>query len=136
MAALTNTWETKLGNAVLRGVSVSFPSTVYISLHTASPGETGDLTNEVSGGSYARQAVTFAAPSTDGLFVSSGDVTFPTATASWGTVSHFAVCTAASGGEVILYGTIKDINGNASPKTIGAGDSFQFPNNSVDATFA
>ncbi len=136
MASLTNTWETKIGNAVLRGVSVTFPSTVYLALFTASPGETGSTTDEVSGGSYARQAVTFAEPSTDGLFINTGDVVFPTASASWGTVSHFAVCTADTGGEVILHGEIKDVTGDPAPKSIGAGDSFTFPDNAIDATFA
>ena len=36
-------------------------TTYYLSLHTADPGTTG--ANEVTGGSYARQAITFAAAS-------------------------------------------------------------------------
>lgn len=36
-------------------------TTYYLSLHTADPGTTG--TNEVTGGSYARQAITFGSAS-------------------------------------------------------------------------
>jgi hypothetical protein len=40
---------------------------------------------EVSGGSYARTAVTFGAPS-DGVTTNSAAVEFPQATGSWGSV--------------------------------------------------
>lgn len=45
----------------------------YLALHTADPGETG--TNEVVGGSYARQAVTFNA-SSGGVATNNGIVAF------------------------------------------------------------
>lgn len=52
---------------------------------------------EVSTGSYARVAATFAAPS-GGTMVNTGEITFPTATADWGTITEIALYTASSGG--------------------------------------
>lgn len=49
----------KIIDHILRNQAFTPPTTVYCSLHTADPGLTG--ANEVAGGSYARQAVTFTA---------------------------------------------------------------------------
>lgn len=133
--SLTNTWETNIGNAVLRNTAFSAPSTVYVALFTADPGETGSTANEVTGSGYSRQAITFGAPTTDGEFVNSGDVVF-TATGSWGTVSHVGLMTAASGGTVIMKGAIVDSLGAAAPKSIGSGDSLRFNTGDFRATFA
>jgi hypothetical protein len=66
----------------LRNTSYTSPATVYVSLYTTDPTD-ADSGTEVSGGSYARTAVTFGAPS-NGVSTNSADVTFPTATASHG----------------------------------------------------
>ena len=133
--SLTNTWETNIGNALLRDTAFSAPSTVYVALFTADPGETGSTANEVTGSGYSRQAITFAAPTTDGEFVNSGDVVF-TATGSWGTVTHVGLMTASSGGQVIMKGPIVDSASVASPKSIGNGDSLRFSSGDFKATFA
>lgn len=46
----------KILNKILKGTDYTAPSGLVISLHTADPGDSG--TNEVSGGSYARQTPT------------------------------------------------------------------------------
>lgn len=78
----------------------------FISLHVGSPGNTG--INEVTGGSYARVA--------GGTFSNTGsnptsadndaDVTFAQASANWGTVTHFGVWSALTGGSFIGYGSL------------------------------
>lgn len=114
----SNSWETGLlellfkntnfanvGDATgLRGSSTA--GSLYFSLHTADPGETGDqTTNEVTYTSYARVAVTRGAG-----FTVTGDsvspaaaVTFPAGTGGSGTATHFGIGTAASGAGVLLY---------------------------------
>lgn len=52
--SISNYAENKLLDHILGKTSFTMPS-VYVSLHTGDPGETG--ANEVAGGSYARQAV-------------------------------------------------------------------------------
>lgn len=80
---------------------------LYVSLHTADPGETGDqTTNEAAYTSYARVAV---ARTSGGWTVTANsvspaaDVLFPEGTGGSGTATHFGVGTAASGAGKLLY---------------------------------
>jgi hypothetical protein len=80
---------------------------LYVSLHTADPGEAGDqTTSECAYTSYARVAV---ARTTGGWTVTNNSVSpvanidFPAATGGTETVTHFAVGTASSGAGKILY---------------------------------
>ena len=86
---MSNYLENALINVTLRATSYTAPTTVYVSLWTSNPNDDASGT-EVTGGSYARTAVTFAAPS-NGVTTNSADVTFPTATASWGTVGWIGI---------------------------------------------
>jgi len=84
---------------------------LYVSLHTADPGEAGDqTTNEIAYTSYARVAV---ARSGSGWTVSGNSVSpaatisFPAGTGGAGTATHFGVGTASSGAGKLLYsGTV------------------------------
>jgi len=66
----------------------------YLSLHTADPGTTG--ANEVSGGSYARQAITFGAAS-GGTGASTNAQTFSNMPAEAGNL-YIGTWSAVSGG--------------------------------------
>jgi hypothetical protein len=117
MSEFSNFLEDALINATLRATTYTSPATVYVSLWTSDPTDAGSGT-EVSGGSYARTAVTFGAPS-NGTSLNSADVTFPTATASWGTVGWIGINDALSSGN-LLYHTALDL-----AKTIDSGDIFK-----------
>ena len=84
MAEISNFLENAIINATLRNTTYTSPATVYVGLFTSDPTDAGSGT-EVSGGSYARTAVTFGAPS-NGTSTNSAAVEFPQATGSWGTV--------------------------------------------------
>lgn len=80
---------------------------LYVSLHTADPGETGtEATNEIAYTSYARVAV---ARTSGGWTVTANsvspaaDIVFPAGTGGSGTATHAAVGVAASGATKILY---------------------------------
>ncbi len=125
----TNYLEAKLIDHSLGTASYTMP-TVYVGLFTAAPGETGGGT-EVSGNAYARQACPFAAASqgAPSSAVNSGTVTFPVATPSgWGTVTHFAIFDASSGGNMLRHGAL------AASKTVNAGDAPTFPPGSITVT--
>ena len=62
MAEISNFLENAIINATLRNTTYTSPATVYVGLFTSDPTDAGSGT-EVSGGSYARTAVTFGAPS-------------------------------------------------------------------------
>lgn len=107
MAGFKQTWENNVLNAVFRNISFTLPATVYVGLYTAAPSDTAEGT-EVSGGAYARQSVTFGAPSGNPAQISnSASVTFPTATANWGTITHVALHSASTGtGNQIVWAAL------------------------------
>jgi hypothetical protein len=109
-------------NEVLRATNYAPPSTVYVALFTTATNKSGGGT-EVSGGGYARQAVTFGAPGggTNGRKVAnSAEVTFPVATASWGTITHCAIFDASTGGNMLYQGALE------ASKTIDTNDQLRF----------
>ncbi len=81
----------------------------FASAHTADPGDTG--TSEVSGGSYARKAISFAAAS-GGSKAISGTVVFDIPAGT--TVTHVGLWTAVSGGSFVGDDDL------ASPEAFGA----------------
>jgi hypothetical protein len=92
-----------LNDQVFGKASFTNPNGVmYVSLHTADPGIDGQTSNEVSGGSYARKLTAatdwVASTNADPAVTTTGAVlTFPTATGSWGTVTHFGLWRTTSG---------------------------------------
>ena len=128
MAEMSNWLENALINATLRNTAFTSPATVYVGLYTTDPTDANTGT-EVSGGSYARTAVTFGAPS-DGVTTNSAAVEFPQATGSWGTVGWIGILDASSGGN-LLYHTALDAS-----KTIASGDIFKIAIGSLSVTLA
>ena len=98
-------------------------TTCYVSLHVTSPDDSGS--GEVTGGGYARVNAT-----TSGGFTNSGSnptvaqnagiITFPAATASWGTVGWFGTWDALTGGNFRGSGAV------TTPKAVGSGDTARF----------
>ena len=128
MAEMSNFLENALINATLRNTTYTSVATVYVSLWTSDPTDAGSGT-EVSGGSYARTAVTFGAPS-GGVTTNNADVTFPTATGSWGTVGWIGINDALSSGN-LLYHTALD-----TAKAIDSGDIFKIASGNLSVTLA
>ena len=128
MSEISNFLENALINATLRNTTYTSVATVYVSLWTSDPTDAGSGT-EVSGGSYARTAVTFGAPS-NGVTTNSADVTFPQATASWGTVGWIGINDALTTGN-LLYHTPLDAS-----KTIDIGDIFKIASGNLSVTLS
>lgn len=85
---------------------------LHISLHTADPGVGGSqATSEVAYTGYARVAVSRSATgwtaSTAGSTSPVANIDFPVGTGGTGTVTHFAIGSAATGAGVVYYtGTV------------------------------
>ena len=111
---------TGLSAAGETAVLAPLTAVAYVSLHTADPGNAGG--SEISGGAYARQGpVTFANAGNNPTVASnSAIVTFPAATAPWGSIGFFGVWTALTGGTYQGSGAI------ATPKTVNTGDNVRF----------
>ena len=128
MAEFSNFLENALINAVLRNTTYTSPATVYVSLYLTDPTD-ADSGTEVSGGSYARTAVTMGAPS-DGVSTNSADVTFPTCTVSWGTVTHIGIHDANTSGNLLFNTPLY------TSKTIDSGDIFKITTGNLSVTLA
>jgi hypothetical protein len=141
MSAASNYLENKLLDHALRYGTAPYTgaSTIYLALFVNTSGnaatnlEAGTLTDEVStsGTAYARQAVTFAAASS-GSSATNATVTFPTATASFGTITHVAVMDGDTegAGNVLFYGAV------TTSKTIDTGDTFQVSSGNLTISLA
>jgi hypothetical protein len=130
MAEFSNYLENALINAVLRNTTYTSPATVYVSLYTSDPTDADSGTEvSTSGTGYARTAVTFGAPS-NGVSTNSADVTFPTATASWGTVSHIGIHDASTSGNLLFHTPLD------TSKTIDSGDIFKITSGNLSVTLA
>lgn len=133
MTAMSNYLENELIDHVLRNAAYSTPGTdVWVALYTNSQGES-DSGTEASGGSYARvNATSWTAPS-NGATDNSAAITFPQATANWGTINSVGIkdsCSGTGTDNLLLYGDLD------SPKTVNNNDTFQFAIGDLDVTFA
>ena len=125
---MSNFLENELYDHVLRNAAYTSPSNIYVSLHTADP--TDDASGaEVSGGSYARTAVTMGAP-TNGSGTNSADVQFPQCTSDWGSVSHIAIWDASTSGNMLFHSPLD------TTKNLTTGDVFKIASGSLTVTFA
>lgn len=127
----SNYLELELLDHALGGADYSRPATVYVSLHTADPGETG--TNEVAAaGNYSRASVTNNAtnfPAASAGSKSNGTtITFATPSATWGTVTHWGIWDAASSGNLLFAGAL------SVAKTINSGDGVSIGIGSLTVT--
>lgn len=128
MSEMSNYLETALVNATLRNTAYTSPAAVYAALFTTDPTDAGSGT-EATGGSYARTAITFGSPS-NGVTTNSADVTFPTCTVAWGTITHMGIFDASTSGN-LLYHTPLDTS-----KLIETGDIFKIASGSLTVTLA
>ena len=108
-----------------------FPSSgTFLALFTAAPSNTGGGTEvSTSGTAYARQANSFAAAAAR-LKTSNATVTFPVATASFGTVTHWGIFSAATAGTMYAWGSF------TSSQTVNTGNQLTVPSGDIDLTMA
>jgi len=128
MAEMSNYLENALINATLRNTSYTSPTTVYVALYTSDPTD-ADTGTEVSGGSYARTAVTFGAPS-NGVSTNSAAVEFPTCTSSWGTITHIGIRDASTSGNLLYHTAL------TTSKVIDVDDIFRITTGNLSVTLA
>ena len=146
MTAKTDYLENKLTDFLYRAQAFAPPASLYIGLFTTAPTDSSAGV-EVTGGSYARVAVTsgltawagtqgagttVASTGTGGTTSNNAAITFPAPTANWGVVVAFGIFDAASGGNLWTYAnltTSKTINnGDAAPSFAAAALTIQEDN--------
>lgn len=128
MAEISNYLENALINATLRNTSYTSPTTVYLALYTSDPTD-ADTGTECSGTGYARQAITFGAPS-NGASTNSAAIEFAQAGDSWGTITHIGIRDALTTGNLLYHSPLD------ASKTIATGDVFRVAIGSLSVTIA
>lgn len=125
MTDLTHYGETQVLDWFSQGVDLVAPTNLHVALHTADPGDNPDGTTEVTATDYARYQtatgtdwnVTGNAPRTTD---NATEITFGTATNSWGTISHVSLWDAATGGNCLAAYAL------STSKAIDVDDEAQF----------
>lgn len=120
MASLTDYFEDALRDMVFIATGP-----IYLALFITATTDAGGGT-EVTGGSYARQIVTFTADGT-GVAASTDPIEYTAMPAA--TVTHAALFDAATGGNMMLHGPL------SAPKTVTGGGTLTFPTGFITATF-
>lgn len=130
-AALSNAYENSRIDWMLRGQSMTAPTSVWIALETAAGSDTGCGT-EVSGGSYARVQVssslanwagtqsagsTVASSGTGGTTSNNNAITYAAPTANWGSITGFCAMSASTGGTMIFRASL------TASKNVSSGDA-------------
>lgn len=125
---LVDGYKKKVLDAIYGNTAVAPPATIYVALSTTTPTQAGGNVTEPGAGAYARVAMTNnttnwpGATTADPAVKGNGTaVTFPQATASWGTVTHWVT---------------EETSGTAAPIDVGALTAGQAISNGTTASFA
>jgi hypothetical protein len=103
MTDLTDYSENILIDALFRNSTISRPANWYIGLSSTTPTDAGGNITEPANG-YARQPVAtgassaWADPSGGSSTNNTNEIAFPTATGSWGTLTHVVISDAVTAG--------------------------------------
>ena len=125
--SLSNTFETTVLTWLLTNSAATRPTAWYVALFTSNPAEDASGTEvSTTGTAYARQSVTFSVSGNTAS--NTAAIEFPTATASYGTVTHVGVFDASSAGNLIAYAAL------TTSKAIDTGDVLRLPANDLDVT--
>jgi len=131
MSNASNWLEEAVLNHFFRNTPATSPAQIFLALYRTNPTDS-DTGVEVSGGAYARQQITFAAPvaGSGTLTISNNNsITFPKATADWTatneTVGFWGVRTAQLGGNLLAYGEFRsDTAPNGGKYAVLTGDRY------------
>lgn len=93
----------------------------YLALYTSNPGPTNTGT-EVTGGGYARKAITFGSI-TNAEIKNTAAITFPDMPTA--TITHYAIFSAATGGTMRVYGSL------TNQAALQSGWQYQIPVNGL-----
>jgi len=122
-------FETRVLTWVFPNGSATRTTAWYLALFTTDPADDASGTEvSTSGTAYARQSATFSV--TGDTASNTAAIEFPTATASYGTVSHVGVFDASTGGNLIAHAAL------TTSKAIDTGDVFRVPTGDLDITLA
>jgi hypothetical protein len=116
MGSISNYLENELLDHVLKVGAFTQPANLYIALSTADPLDDGSGLSEPGVGSYARVVCNSWETATNRHIENSASISYPQATADWGTITHIAIMDDPTAGNMIAHGALSSsvavLNGN------------------------
>jgi len=136
--SLTDVFEKAVLNYLFRNASLGLDATnLWVAAFTTTPTDSTTGT-EVSGGSYARVAVVrtgagfdAASGASPGTTQNTAAITFPTATADWGTITGFGICISLAGAlstDLLAWGSL------TASRTVSNGGTLSFAAGALSIT--
>jgi len=107
MGSFSDYWEDKILDHIF-GKANYTPPIIYVALSTSDPSDDASELTEPTGNAYARVETSASDwnAATNGSLDNANDIIFPKATGSWGTITHFVLFDAASGGNMLAHGAL------------------------------
>jgi hypothetical protein len=128
MGSLTDYAEDALLDHAFKNTSFTVPTNLYVGLSTTTITDAGGNITEPAD-TYARQNHNSWNAASSRLADNNGTVTFPQATASWGTITDWFLADALTGGNILAYGAL------TASRTVGDGDQLEFASGAIDISF-
>ncbi len=103
------------GNVFKTKTSPAIPSKLYIGFSKTAPNISGGNVTEPNGNGYARIPLNSLGAPANGLVSNTAPVEFAESTAAWGTLTHYVIYDAATGGNLLMYGALtssRTVEGN------------------------
>jgi len=129
MGSFSDYTELKVLDHALKTAAFTVPAGLYIALSTTTIADAGTGMTEPAGGGYARVANNTWNAAASRSIANTGTISFPEASAAWGTITYFAIMDAATGGNMIAYGAL------SASKAIAFGDNASFQSGAITVSF-
>jgi hypothetical protein len=129
MSGFSDYWENEVLDHLF-GKGAYNPPAIYLALSTTVPADDGTGVAEPQGGAYTRVATSGMdwTPASGGQLSNAVSLAFPEATASWGTITHFALYDADLGGHLLAFGPL------TTAQPIELGDRLSFAPGQLSVT--
>ena len=118
---------------IFGGAAYTQEANLYVALSksTIDSADTGStIPGEIATGSYARKGCNTWDAAAAGATENTQPVTFAQATADWGVITDFAVCSHSTTGDMIIFGKLN------TTKNVQSGDTPRFATGDLDFTLA
>jgi hypothetical protein len=96
----------KMLDLIFSGTGYTAPS-IYVGFSTANPEDDGGGTSEPVGNNYSRTQVSSWRSVANSVVDNAAEVTLPTPSGSWGTLTHEILMDAATSGNLLYYGKLR-----------------------------
>lgn len=95
-------------NVFLSDGATPLPASYYLGMSTTAPTAAGTgATEPSSSAGYTRIKLTDLSDPSNGAVTNTNDIDFPESLDDWGTITHYVIFDAATGGHLLMYGALE-----------------------------